>query len=145
MRISGTWMAMAAMLSIGGVAQACQGPFPLVAVHYLVHEQVPERVETAITNPLERVLARLPRLAGMNSVTGHGAVSVELRFDGGATGRDLAIVSEKVGELDLGGAGGVVSTKVFLTSSCLSTWPWTEAGVSGAPREGQAAARRRPG
>ena len=113
------------LLGSSGV-DACQGPFPMVAVQYLVNEPVPERVEATITNPLEKLLSGTSRLAEMRSMTGHGSAAFELRFDDGATEQDLETIKQRVQRLTLAGGIQVISTKVFLTSSCLSTWPWSE-------------------
>ena len=119
---------VAALASAG--ARTCEGPLPLVAVRYLLNDQgpdqVPERVEAAITVPLERSLAGLPRLVDMISMSGHGAASFDLRFEGGATAHDLALVKARVDAL-AAGAGvqlPVRSVSVFLTHSCMSRWPW---------------------
>ncbi|MDT1837894.1 hypothetical protein FPK49_26725, partial [Acinetobacter baumannii] len=68
----------------------------MVAVRYAVSEQVPERVEASITNPVEKLLANIPRLVELNSNTSHGGVNFELRFEGGATERDLANVKARL-------------------------------------------------
>jgi multidrug efflux pump subunit AcrB len=66
----------------------------------LVSEQLPERVEAAVTNPLERTLITLGRVANVNSNTSHGSVYVEVQFEGGATEQDLAIVTERIEQLE---------------------------------------------
>ena len=116
----------AAVLLGSSGADACQGPFPMVAVQYLVNEQVPKRVEATITSPLERLFSGTSRLAGLRSITGHGSAAFEMRFDGGATEQDLETVKQRVQRLTRAEGIQVISTKVFLTSSCLSTWPWSE-------------------
>jgi hypothetical protein len=116
----------AAVLLGSSAADACQGPFPMVAVQYLVNEPVPERVEATITNPLEKLLSGTSRLAEMRSMTGHGSAAFGLRFDGGATEQDLETVKQRVQRLTRAEGIQVISTRVFLTSSCLSTWPWSE-------------------
>jgi multidrug efflux pump subunit AcrB len=116
----------AVVLLGSSAADTCQGPFPMVAVHYLIDEPVAERVEATIINPLEKLLSRTSRLAEMCSMTGHGSAAFELRFDDGATEQDLETIKQRVQRLTLAGGIQVISTKVFLTSSCLSTWPWSE-------------------
>lgn len=81
----------------------------VVVVRYLVSEQSPERVEEMVTNPLERILAALPRVSKITSTTGHGVVNVEIQFDGGATEQDLATVSKRIEELALDGQVEVTS------------------------------------
>jgi hypothetical protein len=116
----------AAVLLGSSATVACQGPFPMVAVQYLVNEPVPERIEATITNPLEKLLSGTSRLAEVRSMTGHGSAAFELRFDGGATEQDLETVKQRVQRLTRAKGIQVISTKVFLTSSCLNTWPWSD-------------------
>jgi multidrug efflux pump subunit AcrB len=116
----------AAVLLGSSGAAACQGPFPMVAVQYLVDEQVPERVEATITNPLEKLFSGTSRLAGWHSITGHGSAAFEMRFDGGATEQDLETVKQLIQKLTLADGIQVISKEVFLTSSCLSRWPWSD-------------------
>ena len=116
----------AAVLLGSGGASACQGPFPMVAVLYLVNEPVPERVEATITNPLEKLFSGTSRLAGLRSITSHGSSTFEIRFDGGATEQDLETVKQRVQKLNLAAGIQVISKEVFLTSSCLSKWPWSD-------------------
>lgn len=116
----------AAVLLGSSGADACQGPFPMVAVQYLVNEQVPKRVEATITSPLERLFSGTSRLAGLRSITGHGSAAFEMRFDGGATEQDLETVKQRVQKLTLADEIQVISKEVFLTSSCLSRWPWSD-------------------
>lgn len=114
----------AVMLSLASGASACEDTVPKVAVHYAVGEQVPERVEAAITNPVEKLLADVPRLVGLNSNTSHGVVDIELQFEGGATGRDLAVVKARLDGWRADKGIDVISTRITLTTECLSGWPW---------------------
>jgi len=116
----------AAVLLGSSTADACQGPFPMVVVQYLVNEQVPERVEATITNPLEKLFSGTSSLAKLRSMTGHGSAAFEMRFDGGASEQDLETVKQRVQRLILAEGIQVISKKVFLTSSCLSRWPWSD-------------------
>lgn len=59
-------------------------------------------------------------------MTGHGSAAFEMRFDGGATEQDLETVKERVQRLTLAEGIQVISKEVFLTSSCLSRWPWSD-------------------
>lgn len=120
-----TMLAFAAvMLSASGSGLACQHANPVVALEYAVNEQLPERVEALITNPVEKLLVGVPRLADMRSVTGQGSASFELQFEGGATAGDLAVVKERLDAWRLEAKVAVLSTKLLLTTSCLSRWPW---------------------
>lgn len=116
----------AVVLLANSAADACQGPFPMVAVQYLVNEQVPERVEATITNPLEKLFSGTSRLAELRSMTGHGSAAFEMRFDGGATEQDLSTIKERIQRLTLTEGIQVISNEVFLISSCLSRWPWSD-------------------
>lgn len=116
----------AAVFLGSGDADACQGPFPMVAVQYLVNEQAPERVEATITNPLEKLFSGTSRLAGLRSITGHGSAAFEIRFDGGATEQDLETVRQRIQKLTFADGIQVISKEVFLTSSCLSRWPLSD-------------------
>jgi len=116
----------AAVFLGSSTADACQGPFPMVSIQYLVNEQVPERVEATVTNPLEKLLSRTSRLAELRSMTGQGSAVFEMRFDGGATEQDLATVKQRVQRLTLAEGIQVISMEVSLTSSCLSRWPWSD-------------------
>jgi len=82
----------AAMLLGAQLVWAGEPPESVVAVRYLVTEQSPERIEAIITNPLERSLLTLPRISRFSSNTGHGFVTVEIEFDGGATQQDVETV-----------------------------------------------------
>ena len=59
-------------------------------------------------------------------MTGHGSAAFEMRFVGGATEQDLATVKQGVQKLTLAEGIQVISKEVFLTSSCLSRWPWSD-------------------
>lgn len=73
----------------------------MIAVQYLVNEQVPERVEATITNPVEKLFSRSSRFAGLRSVTSHGSAAFEMRSDGRATEQDLATIKQRVDRLTL--------------------------------------------
>lgn len=72
----------AAILAASGSASADQPKLAVVAVRYLVTEQVPERLEKAVIDPVERVLFALPRGSKVTSTAGHGFVNVEIEFEG---------------------------------------------------------------
>lgn len=88
-------LAATALMSMAP-AHAAPPPRNVVAVHYQVGEQDPGRVEQTVTNPLERRLIALPLVADLNSVTGHGTVTIEIAFQGGASDQDLAAVNALV-------------------------------------------------
>jgi len=112
----------AATLLDSATAHACQAAAPGIVIRYVVKEQTPERVEAAVTNRVERVLAQLPRLTEMNSTTRDGSVDFELQFEGGASEADLAIVRKQLAEVVLGDGIEVVSSAVALSSCSLGRW-----------------------
>lgn len=115
-----------ALASSPDSAPACQAPVPLVIVTYQVREQLPERVEATVTNPVERIIIKLPRVAEINSMTRQGEVAFELQFEGGANEQDLAVVRKRIAEIILDRQVGVISASVELTSRCLEKWPFGE-------------------
>lgn len=98
MKRKGALVAAAAMLLGAATAFAAPPAASVVAVRYLVAEQSPERVEATVTNPLERMLAALPRVSSINSATSHGSVDLEIHFDDGATEQDLDTVERHTAE-----------------------------------------------
>lgn len=122
-----TFAFAAVVLAACSSALACQHANPVVALEYTVSEQVPERVEATITNPVEKLLVGVPRLADLRSITGHGSASFELQFEGGATADDLTAVKERLDAWRAGTRVELQSTKLVLTTSCLSRWPWDAA------------------
>lgn len=124
MRMEASFAFAAVMLSVTGGVLACEGAGPMVAVHYTVSEQLPERVEASITNTVEKLLAGVPRLVELNSNTSHGVVDIELRFEGGATERDLAAVKSRLDGWRADNGVNVITARVSLTMECLNKWPW---------------------
>jgi len=114
----------AAMLALSSAASACQDTVRKVAIHYAVGERVPERIEAAITNQVEKLLADVPRRGDLKSVTGRGFVDFELWLEGGATERDLAVVKARLDGWRADKGVDVISTRVILTTACLNGWPW---------------------
>lgn len=107
-----------AILTTAGIAVAVQ-PSPLVIlVQYVVSDRSVERVEDTLTSPLERTLSALPRFVDLASVTGNSAkgvtVDLEIYFEGGATGQDLAAVLGQVGRLEMRKDVGPTSVSVHL-------------------------------
>jgi len=132
MQLKYTCAFFAAMV-LSGVAAACEGPFPLIGVQYRVSEQSPDRVEALVTNPLERLLMGTPRLANVESTTSHGTVDIELRFEGGATGMDLAQVKQRIAEMRFADGVEIKSTNVFFASACWQRWPLGPSNYRGKP------------
>lgn len=116
MKFKGTSVLIAAMLAGSGSAYADQPKLAVVAVRYLVTEQFPERLEKTVIDPLERILVALPRVSELRSTASHGAVDLEIQFEGGASAQDLATVTRRVEELALGGEIVVTSRTVSLAS-----------------------------
>ena len=116
MQFKGPVTLAAAMLVASELAYAVDPSRSVVAVRYLVSEQLPDRVEETVTDPLERVLIALPRVAEVTSTTDHRSVNVEIQFEGGATEQDLATVSQRIEELVLDGEVRVTSRTAVLTS-----------------------------
>ena len=86
-----TCLIVPALLTSVAIVQAAS-PAQLVRLELCVAEQVPERVEASLTNPLEKLLLWLPGVAELSSNTGHGGASLEIRFARGATEDDRASV-----------------------------------------------------
>jgi len=124
MHLSFQYVLAAVLMTGAGTASACQSQVPVVMVEYLLREQLPERIEEALTNPLERLLVKLPRVAEMNSVTRQGAVAFEIQFTDGADERDLAAVKQRIAEIVLDKPVDIISTRVELKTTCLNTWPF---------------------
>lgn len=116
MKFKGTSVLAAAMLAGSGSAYADQPKLAVVAVRYLITEQLPERLEKAVIDPLERILVALPRVSEVTSTAGHGSVNLEIQFDGGASEQDLDTVTRRVEELALGSEIVVTSRTVSLAS-----------------------------
>jgi len=120
-------LALCVLLACGfDHAHACQSRAPLVMVHYQVREQLPERVEATVTNPVERILIKLPRVAEINSMTRDGEVAFELQFEGGANDQDLALIRLRIKEIVLDRQVEVISINAVLTSTCLDKWPFEQ-------------------
>ena len=104
----------AVMLASAAIASAKQPPLRVVHVRYVVSEQSAERVEATVTNLVERSLVTLGRITSVNSSTSHGTVDVEIKFKGDATEQDLAEVTQRIGQLAIGGDVLVISRSVQL-------------------------------
>ncbi|MEM8514075.1 hypothetical protein RCH14_003412 [Massilia sp. MP_M2] len=115
-------LALVAAVTCSNVAFACEGPFPLIGAQLHVSERSPERVETNVTNPLERALRTIPRLLGIDSATREGSVGLALRFEGGATSTDLALVRDRIGEMRFADGVDVTSTNVVFLQGCGQWW-----------------------
>lgn len=91
----------------------------MVAVRYVVTEQSPERVEQAITNPLERTLIALPCVTSIVSATSHGSINLEIQFEGGAKQQDVEAVSRHIERQVFGSEVVVTSRTVSLAAQRL--------------------------
>lgn len=97
------------LLLISVTVQAA-APSPQVVIFEMcVAEQVPERIEAALTSPLEKLLRTLPGVGIFKTVTGHGAAQFEIHFKGGATEDDLASVVQELERSDAYRASQVLS------------------------------------
>lgn len=116
MKSKKVFVVAAAMLLVGLAAYAGRFPPSVVVVSYLVSEQDVDRVEQLVTDPIERVLVTIPRVSSLSSTTGHGSVSIEVEFEGGATEQDLTAVRQGMEELALDSEVVVTSRTVHLKS-----------------------------
>ena len=92
-------MLAAALLLGARMVSGGERPGSVVALRYTVTEQSPERIEAALTNPLEKTLRTLPRVSEIRSNTGQAYVAVEIVFEGGATDQDVETVERHVERL----------------------------------------------
>lgn len=104
----------AVLLGSVGIASANEPPPPVVIIQYVISEQLPERGEQTVANPLERALLKLDRVARVNTRTGHGIVDAEIHFEGGATEKDLATVTQQIAQLKFGSEVLVTSNSIHL-------------------------------
>jgi multidrug efflux pump subunit AcrB len=109
-----TFILAAGMLLGAQLVSAGEVPESVVAVRYLVTEQSPERIEAIVTNPFERSLRTLPRISGYSSNTGHGFVTVEIEFDGGATQQDVETLQRHIEQLRFGPDSVITSGTIVL-------------------------------
>jgi hypothetical protein len=119
MTFKGAAVVVATILAANGSAYADQPKLACVAVRYLVTEQVPERLEKAVIDPVERIVFALPRGSKVTSTAGHGFVNFEIEFEGGASEQDLESVTRGVEKLALGSEIVVTSRTVSLASPSL--------------------------
>lgn len=117
MKFKGTSVLAAALLAGSGSAYADPPKLAVVAVRYVfVAEQMPERLEKAVIDPLERILVALPRVSALTSTANHGSVNVEIQFQGGASEQDLETVTKRIEGLALGSEIVLASRTVNLAS-----------------------------
>jgi multidrug efflux pump subunit AcrB len=116
MRFRTTCILAAASLAGSGSTHADEPKGRVVAVRYEVTEQVPDRLVQTVADPLQRTLMELPGVTQLNSAVSHGHVSVEVKFEGVATEKDVATVSRRVEQLVLESEVVVTSRTVHLTS-----------------------------
>jgi multidrug efflux pump subunit AcrB len=94
-------MTLGAVLLMGSAAAAEDRPGPTVVVQFQVGEQSTERVAQAVLAPAEQALMTLGGVTEINGSAMQGFARVEIRFEGGATEKDVATVSRRVDELVL--------------------------------------------
>ena len=93
-------LVLAAGLLLGAqMVSAGEQPLSVVALRYLVPGHSPERIEAALTIPLEKTLGELPRVSEIWSNTGEGFVVVDIHIEGGATQHDVETVERHVEKL----------------------------------------------
>ncbi|WUR11424.1 hypothetical protein E7V67_017075 [[Empedobacter] haloabium] len=111
-------IALAAVLLAGSASASDTRPADaVVAVRFLVSEQFPERLVQPLVEPAQRALTRLNGVIEMNSVASPGCVMIELRFEGGATEKDVATVSRRIEELAIDDEIQVKSRTVALATA----------------------------
>lgn len=107
-----------ATLATVGMAVAAQPPALVILVHYVVSDRSATRVQDTLTSPLERTLSALPRVVNMASMTGNRAtgvtVDLEIQFEGGATGQDLAVVLGEIARVEINKDIGLTFVSVHL-------------------------------
>ena len=106
----------AALLAGSGSTHADEAKVMVVAVRYEVTEQVPDRLEQTVADPLQHTLMELPGVTALNSTVSHGYVNVDVQFEGGATEKDVATVSRRIDEL-------VLDSEVVVTSRTVRLAP----------------------
>lgn len=93
-------IALAAALVAGSAsASDARPPDAVVAVRFLVSERSPERLIQPLVEPAQRALSQLNGVIEMNSIAMPGCVIIELRFEGGASEKDVATVTRRIDEL----------------------------------------------
>jgi hypothetical protein len=102
----------------------------VVVVQLCVVKQDPERVEAALTTPLEKRLLGLPGVETLNSNTGDDGAAFEIHFKGGASEDDAASVTLAVDRSDV----PFLSRSVRLDSTRADGFPFSLAACTPAQR-----------
>lgn len=93
-------MALAIALVTGSASASDVRPAQaVVELCFRVSEQSPQRLAQALVEPAQRALMVLNGVTELNSAATHGYVRIEIRFEAGATEKDVATVSRQVEEL----------------------------------------------
>jgi len=87
---------------------------PVVALHYAVRENDPDRLQKVVTVPIEQAMRMLERVQQISSSTSHGTVDMEIGFFGKATKEDLAAVNAQIETIRLGDDVNIISRKIEL-------------------------------
>ena len=86
--------ATAFSISVGAMAGKMHAA--VVSVHYSVQENDTEKLEKNVLNPAMRSMQKLDRVIKVAATTTHGAVDLEIGFQGNATAHDLAAVTAQI-------------------------------------------------
>jgi multidrug efflux pump subunit AcrB len=104
----------AVALSISTGIMAGEMPATVVYVHYSVQENDTEQLEKNVLDPVMRSMRKLDRVMAINSTTTHGAVNLEVGFQGNATAQDLVAVTAQIGTLKIDEEVAVLSRVIEL-------------------------------
>lgn len=96
MRIKSLVLMGAAALSIGTAAIAGEADANVVSVHYSVRENDTEKLEKAVSEPVQRSMQKLDHVVQIMTTTSHGVADVEVYFRDGATAQDVAVVTAQI-------------------------------------------------
>ena len=95
-------------------ARGAKAPDIVVSIRYRVSENNVEKLNTTMTDPLERLLRKLDRVAQINVSITHHIVEVELEFKGETTKDDLATVTSALDQLSFGADLQIISRTIEL-------------------------------
>jgi hypothetical protein len=123
MKTAGIFLTGLASLGIGFAAMAGEPVATVVSIHYSVRENNPEKLVEAVTNPVERSMRELDRVAKIGSTTSHGVVEVQIEFQDNATAQDLAVVTAQVEKLKFDQDVAILSRTIELGSRNPLIWP----------------------
>ena len=123
MKTAGIFLTGVASLGIGLAAMAGESVATVVAIHYSVRENDPEKLIEAVTHPVERSMRELDRVAKIGSATSHGVVEVQIEFQDNATAQDLAVVTAQVERLKFDQDVAILARTIELRSHNTLIWP----------------------